>query len=482
MARGLVQLKHVEISECQILKEIMFLEECSEANIDDMLPKLEQLVLRDLPNLTRFCPRMHAFNWPLLKTLELFHCRIVDIFDSGFSGLPKTPDSGGLRNLVKPVVLIEKSSFPKLEDLTLGPMDIWYGPPAPAAFDKHAVFPGISSRHADLKTLRLHGMQKLMRLWEENTEPAGPIFLQLETLEVKFCGLNNIELSAISFQNITILEVTFCWRLQYLTTYSVARSLVHLKNLKVDECKSMKEILANGGVGEDASNPAYIVFRRLQHLELSDLISLERFCSRNCTVKVPSLESSALVVNWCSLKLKISSDKTLEEVDSNMHLNVQKSHTRKEEAGATTEAAGSLETNQKQPPLNASESEHGVEAVIQETAIHSQNMEHAKVMELNQKQVVTNTSKNLQEADVGMQENNLMQPLNIGSKEGKQFQFQADSKLEAEIRHLQELLRTNEADNRHLHELLRAKVAEIRDKEQKLAEERLASVDPKGIS
>lgn len=109
-------------------------------------------------------------------------------------------------------------------------------------------------------------------------------------------------------------------------------------------------------------------------------------------------------------------------------------------------------------------------------------MEHAKVMELNQKQVVTNTSKNLQEADVGMQENNLMQPLNIGSKEGKQFQFQADSKLEAEIRHLQALLRTNEAENRHLHELLRAKVAEMRDREQKLAEKRFASVDLKGIS
>lgn len=101
-------------------------------------------------------------------------------------------------------------------------------------------------------------------------------------------------------------------------------------------------------------------------------------------------------------------------------------------------------------------------------------MEHAKVAEPNQKQVVTNTLKNLQEADFGMQE---IQPLNLGSREGKQFQLQADSgsqlhspyisKLEAEIRHLQE-------------ELSRAKEAEMRDKEQKLAEERLASVDPKG--
>lgn len=149
---------------------------------------------------------------------------------------------------------------------------------------------------------------------------------------------------------------------------------------------------------------------------------------------------------------------------------------------ATTEAAGILEINQKEPSRNVSEGPQDIEAVIQETAINSQNMERAKVMELNQKQAVTNTSKNLQKADFCMQESTLMQPLNLGSKEGEQFQFQADSKLEAEIRHLQELLGTNEAENRHLHELLRAKVAEMRDKQQTLAEERLASVDPKGIS
>lgn len=70
-----------------------------------------------------------------------------------------------------------------------------------------------------------------------------------------------------------------------------------------------------------------------------------------------------------------------------------------------------------------------------------------------------------------MQESTLMQPLNLDSKEGKQFQFEAESgsqlhsqesqhisKLEAKIKHLQELSRANEAEIRHLQEeLLRAR-------------------------
>lgn len=159
-----------------------------------------------------------------------------------------------------------------------------------------------------------------MRLWD--IEPAGKEFRQLEILEVKFSGLSSLQLSSLFFENLTTLEVTFCWRLQYLTTYSVAQRLSQLKILKVDECKSMKEIFASEGTGEDGSN-GEIVFSQLQHLELSDLINLERFCSNKCTVKAPKLEK--LDVNGYSIKLKSPSL----EVDINMHLDVKKSHSSK---------------------------------------------------------------------------------------------------------------------------------------------------------
>lgn len=100
------QLQKLKVENCGVLEEIVYQAE-GETSIPDF-PKVTCLEFKSLPQLKRFHPRMH-FKWPLLETLVLFGCPIVDIFDSGFSGLPKTPNSGGPSNPVKqPVVLIEK--------------------------------------------------------------------------------------------------------------------------------------------------------------------------------------------------------------------------------------------------------------------------------------------------------------------------------------------------------------------------------------
>ncbi|KAM5577075.1 disease resistance protein [Rosa sericea] len=323
IAGAFQELQKLTVEDC-VVEEIVAKEERQEIqNHDKFFPKLECLELKSLSQLKRFYPSMPAFSWPRLKTL-VFDCQQVNIFTPEFSGLiEKTHDSGSQSIPVKQSsVLIDKTSFPNLEDLTVC-MDNWHSRPAPSVLCAKALFSGISSRHPDggsllyLRTLRLHGMKKPMRVWD-TAEPAGPDFPKLEILEVKFCGLNNLEFSAISFKNLTILEVTFCWRLQYLATYTVAQNLVRLKKLKVDECKNMKEIFTSEGMEEDTSE-CTIVFSRLQHLELTDLVSLERFCPRNCRVKVPETLGT-LEVKWCSFELKISSDGVLEEIVPNIHL------------------------------------------------------------------------------------------------------------------------------------------------------------------
>lgn len=258
---------------------------------DNLFPKLEQLELNDLPCLTRFCSGSYV-EFAALKRSQLEKCPKLETFIFNH-----------LSNRIQIYKEIKERGTNDENVETVAPYFL---------LDEK------------VKTLRLHGMEiKLMRLSEES-----PVFPLLEILEVKFCGLNNLKLSAISFRNLTIIEVTFCWRLQYLTTYSVAQSLVGLKKLKVDECKNMKEIFTSEGIEEDASN-CEIVFSRLQHLELTDLISLERFCPRNCRVKVPATLGT-LEVKWCSFELKISSDGVLEEIVPNMHLDVQKSHPKEE--------------------------------------------------------------------------------------------------------------------------------------------------------
>lgn len=142
MAKSLVQLKHLQVSKCEIMEEIILSRGYGEENMDDMFSKLENLDLNNLPCLARFCsgdnirdisfpkvtsvtfrnlPRftsfcsgMHAFKWPLLVTLELYECYPVEIFAAEFSSFQILHQLGSLSTPIKqPFFLIEKvQSFP----------------------------------------------------------------------------------------------------------------------------------------------------------------------------------------------------------------------------------------------------------------------------------------------------------------------------------------------------------------------------------
>lgn len=141
MARSLVQLKHLQVSECKNMEEIILSKGYSEENMDNMFSKLENLELNSLPYLARFCsgdnirdinfpkvtsvtfrnlPRftsfcsgIHAFKWPLLVTLELYECYPVEIFAAEYSSFQKLHQLGSLSTPIKqPFFLIEKVVFP----------------------------------------------------------------------------------------------------------------------------------------------------------------------------------------------------------------------------------------------------------------------------------------------------------------------------------------------------------------------------------
>lgn len=109
--------------------------------------------------------------------------------------------------------------------------------------------------------------------------------------------------SAISFQNLTTLEVVGCHRLKSLTNYSVAKTLMQLRKMTLVNCKRMTKIVETSD-GEDAAGNE-IAFSRLLHLELSSLPILKDFCSGNCIVKFPQLKT--FFVSNCP-ELKISSE------------------------------------------------------------------------------------------------------------------------------------------------------------------------------
>ena len=138
-----------------------------------------------------------------------------------------------------------------------------------------------------LTELKLSKMPKLMHLWKENSQQ-GRELQNLEILTVSECGrLKNLVSSSMYFRNLNTLGVSKCHGLASLATSSAAKSLVQLKELRIYECKRMREIVTNEGDGEAEDE---ICFNQLIILRLQGLPTLSSFHLGNCSIKFPSLK------------------------------------------------------------------------------------------------------------------------------------------------------------------------------------------------
>ncbi|KAL6198117.1 hypothetical protein ACLB2K_027909 [Fragaria x ananassa] len=259
---------------------------------------------------------MHVCSWPLLNDLVVFNCDKVDIFAEEFSSFQEKLDGNNsstltnrqfsfqLRRIHFPT-WSESKSLVFLDKLLLDPEG-----------SSTASAVGITTQQfPHLKELRLVGMKKLMHLGqddeEDNSQSATriPNIPNLQTLFANGCdSLRNLRSSALSFDNLTTLQVSFCNGLEYLITYSMANSLTQLTTLEVEGCPRLVQIV--GSNDEDDSRNE-ITLPRLKHLELYNLPRLQSFCSGNCLAKLPSLETSTMS-NRLKLKIFAADNQTLQ--------------------------------------------------------------------------------------------------------------------------------------------------------------------------
>ena len=106
----------------------------------------------------------------------------------------------------------------------------------------------------------------------------------------------------IIFQNLAILEVSWCKKLKSLMTVSTAKAMVQLKKLRVFACEMMTQVVENSG--EYHSEDEIIAFSKLKILKLQSLYHLTSFCSGNHHFSLPVLEE--VIVDGCP-QLKILS-------------------------------------------------------------------------------------------------------------------------------------------------------------------------------
>ncbi|CAN6700224.1 unnamed protein product [Malus baccata var. baccata] len=351
VAKDLKQLSKLKVKNCGLMEEIVVNEGPQMTYEEFWFPKVASMEFDNLPQLRSFYAALHVSNWPSLKKLNFMKCGGVEIFAAEFSTYQDKLELGHPRPTKQPFFLIEKGkSFLNLEYLMLDEnTEIWYEPYGPllaellsklksidfaTSHPKSDVFfenlqnieelrvlsapwKELSVHHHQgssrgeihevetlprVKLLWLINMPELIHLGMENSQPKGPIFPNLEILCVHKCArLENLASTLISLSNLTILNIWSCHGLQYLIPYYAAKNLQQLKKLKVEYCQRMVEIVVSNG--DDPENE--ITFSCLQHLELSDLPSLQGFCTGNCIFKVPPLET--FIVKDCHLiKLTIS--------------------------------------------------------------------------------------------------------------------------------------------------------------------------------
>ncbi|KAH7521876.1 hypothetical protein FEM48_Zijuj07G0078500 [Ziziphus jujuba var. spinosa] len=328
--RNLKKLQTLWIHHCETVEEIIGEEVgVEEATMPKFVfPSAKDVCLYNLPQLSSFYPGMHTSKWPSLTEFLVYRCDKLEMLAAESSclqqqhhhlGIPtyKQLSFSNLKTLALDMKETSYGSYPveffKIKFLIVFCRRITSAVPPSVLFQKchnletlyvlygniEEIFIHEGSLNGEvhlgwthlthLKTLKIAMMQKLKHVWKGNSHFGGPVFPNLETLQVEDCPrLKNIVSSAISFSNIVELEVANCNGMKHLITYSVAKGFINLVKMKVQNCQRMIEIVAcdddHGGIIDEENE---ITFSRLQYLQLSDLPNLKGFCSRNYNVRFP---------------------------------------------------------------------------------------------------------------------------------------------------------------------------------------------------
>lgn len=148
-----------------------------------------------------------------------------------------------------------------------------------------------------LKILTLWKVSAIRSVESEDSSWLNTICEKLQELNVDQCPHLRTLAHTVSFSCLKKVSISNCPDLQYLFTYSAAEKLMNLKEITVEECESVKEIVAeegdheheHRGEGEDKYENE-MIFRKLKILTLGSLPEFESFYTGKSTLNFPSLK------------------------------------------------------------------------------------------------------------------------------------------------------------------------------------------------
>ncbi|WJX17436.1 hypothetical protein P8452_07354 [Trifolium repens] len=228
-------LKHLEISNCAMMEEIIAKEGGNSASEEVQFCKLEKIILKDMHNLKTIWHRQ----FETLKMLQVNNCnKIVVVFPSSMQKTYNKLEMLEVTNcgLVEEIFELSFNGSSSVEDTT------------------------------HLKEVTIDGLDKLKKIWSE--DPQG----------------------ILGFQNLINVQLNNCASLEYLLPLSVATRCSHVKELHLNECVNMKEIVEEEKESSSVSAAPIFEFNQLNTLLLKNLIRLKGFFAKKHTLACPSLK------------------------------------------------------------------------------------------------------------------------------------------------------------------------------------------------
>ncbi|KAK9291146.1 hypothetical protein L1049_009334 [Liquidambar formosana] len=336
MARGLLNLELICIKHCKMMEEIVVKGENEEEDRTNpiVIPQLKSLILCGLPNLTSFSQGLYAFDFPLLKEMDIYDCLEMKTSSCKFLSTPKLEKVeggyqllwvGGHNNTIQ-VFARKKDSSPGIKVFKL-----WHNDNVECIV------------HSQLSAMSLCEIREICVQWCNKLLNVPLHLLQrfgnLEELTIEYCaslvevfegeGLNieesdivlpsklkhlvldglpelkhilKREPKRISFlQSLRVVHIQNCNRLRNLFSTSMAKSAEQLQDLVIVNCELMEEIVIKGENEEEYYRTDKIIMPHLKSLRLSYLPNLTSFCQGLYAFDLPLLED--VTIDHC-LKMK----------------------------------------------------------------------------------------------------------------------------------------------------------------------------------
>ncbi|KAK2441515.1 hypothetical protein QL285_012805 [Trifolium repens] len=234
MVGSFKNLKHLEISNCPLMEEIIAKEERNNETEEIHFFKLEKITLKDMDNLKTIWHRQ----FETVKMLQVSNCKkIVAVFPSS------------IQKTYNKLEMLEVTNCALVEEI----------------FELSFNEDNNSVENTTHLKVTIDGLPKLKNIWSGDHR------------------------SILSFQILIFVKLKNCAILEHLLPHSIATRCSHLKELHIESCVNMKEIVAEEKESRLSAAPTF-EFNQLSSLLLWNLVKLKGFYAKKHTLVCPSLK------------------------------------------------------------------------------------------------------------------------------------------------------------------------------------------------